>query len=222
MKRTPNWAAIDTVLLDMDGTLLDLAFDNDFWQRRVPLAYGAANGLGELDALAVIEKWIARHQGTLNWYCLDFWSHELKLDIAALKAEAAAGIGYRPGAEAFLQQLHASPRQVVMVTNAHRDALNLKVARTGLDRYFDVLVSSHDYRHPKEEQAFWQQLQRQHPFDPQRTLFVDDSLPVLASAAEYGIGHLWSILHPDSSQPARNDTDPFPYIDRFDDVMPHD
>lgn len=30
------WQEVDTVLLDMDGTLLDLAFDNYFWQTLVP------------------------------------------------------------------------------------------------------------------------------------------------------------------------------------------
>ncbi|HBT55971.1 MAG TPA: haloacid dehalogenase, partial [Pseudomonas sp.] len=31
-----NWNAIDTVLLDMDGTLLDLHFDNHFWLEHMP------------------------------------------------------------------------------------------------------------------------------------------------------------------------------------------
>lgn len=31
------WKEIDTVLLDMDGTLLDLNFDNHFWKEFVPL-----------------------------------------------------------------------------------------------------------------------------------------------------------------------------------------
>ena len=37
----PDWRAIDTVLLDMDGTLLDLRFDNYFWLELVPRKYGA-------------------------------------------------------------------------------------------------------------------------------------------------------------------------------------
>ncbi|MCP4043692.1 MAG: haloacid dehalogenase, partial [Gammaproteobacteria bacterium] len=32
-----NWNSIHTVLLDMDGTLLDLHFDNQFWLEHVPL-----------------------------------------------------------------------------------------------------------------------------------------------------------------------------------------
>ena len=34
----PDWAHIDTVLLDLDGTLLDLAYDNHFWLEIVPAA----------------------------------------------------------------------------------------------------------------------------------------------------------------------------------------
>lgn len=39
------WQDVDTVLLDMDGTLLDLAFDNYFWQKLVPETYGAKQGI---------------------------------------------------------------------------------------------------------------------------------------------------------------------------------
>lgn len=215
-----DWQQIDTVLLDMDGTLLDLAFDNFFWQVYVPQHYARLNSLSEPEALALLADWIGRHQGTLNWYCMDFWSDELGLNIAALKRQVAERIGYRPGAEAFLAALQASGRRVVMVTNAHPDALSLKVERTGIDRYFDALVSSHQYRAAKEEQLFWERLSDAHPFTPERTLLVDDSLPVLGSAQRYGIGHLWSILHPDSSVPARPHTRPFPAIDQFDAVQP--
>ena len=145
-----DWQSVDTVLLDMDGTLLDLQFDNWFWQQHVPDCYAREKGLEQTEANRIIHDWITSHQGTLNWYCLDFWTAELGLEIAGLKRAAGDRISVRPGAEAFLQKLQASDKQVIMVTNAHRDALHLKLERTGIDQYFDELVSSHDYGHPKE------------------------------------------------------------------------
>ncbi|MBF5058038.1 HAD superfamily hydrolase [Alcanivorax sp. 521-1] len=215
-----DWTDIDTVLLDMDGTLLDLAFDNWFWQRHVPEQYALSRGLDYPEAERILHDWIASHLGTLNWYCLDFWTRELNLNIAELKRAAAHRISVRPGAEAFLAALAEGPCRVIMVTNAHREALDLKLARTGIDRYFDALVSSHDYGHPKEAQDFWRRLRDEHPFTPERALLVDDSLPVLHSGRLYGLGHLASIRQPDSSLPARADTDPFPAIDDFLRVLP--
>ena len=215
-----DWQSVDTVLLDMDGTLLDLEFDNWFWQKHVPECYARQQGLDRAEADRIIHDWITSHLGTLNWYCLDFWTAELGLEIARLKRQAGDRIAIRPGADTFLQALKESDKQVIMVTNAHRDALDLKVERTGIDRYFDEIVSSHDYGHAKEAQAFWQHLQRHLPFDPARALLVDDSLPVLHSAQLYGIGQPVSILHPDSSLPKRDHTDPFPAIDDFLQVLP--
>ena len=40
-----NWHDIDTVLLDLDGTLLDLHFDNYFWCQHLPLCYARRHGI---------------------------------------------------------------------------------------------------------------------------------------------------------------------------------
>lgn len=215
-----DWHHIDTVLLDMDGTLLDLAYDNWFWLQHVPQEYARANHMRPDEAHKLIAEWIHRHHGTLNWYCLDFWSDELKLDIAAMKRHTQERIAVRPGTLEFLDRLKASGRTVILATNAHRGALDVKLDRSGIRPYFNEIVSSHDYGAAKETAGFWEALQQHHPFTPGSALFIDDSLPVLRAADHYGIGHLASILHPDSSQPARTSTDPYPGIDRWQDVLP--
>jgi putative hydrolase of the HAD superfamily len=214
-----DWSAIDTVLLDMDGTLLDLHFDNHFWQEHLPRRYAEHHATSEARARAHLGELFAAQRGQLNWYCLDYWSRELQLDIAALKREVQHLISIRPHVEEFLRHLHASPRQAWLVTNAHRGSLALKLERTGIGRWFDQVISSHDLRAPKEDPAFWAHLQRAHPFEPARALLIDDTAAVLKSAHDFGIGHLLTLLQPDSRQRRREQTD-YPGILHFDEIMP--
>lgn len=192
------WADIDTVLLDMDGTLLDLHFDNHFWLEHLPQRYAELHGISRALADAELLPLFRSHAGTLPWYCTDFWSRELKLSVRDLKREVSHLIALRPHADVFLAALRAAGKRVVLITNAHRDSLSLKMERVELAPYFDRLISSHDYGFPKEDQQFWFALQQDFAFSPARTLFIDDSLPILRSAQRYGIAHLRAISHPDS------------------------
>lgn len=214
-----DWQAVDTVLLDMDGTLLDLHFDSHFWLEFLPLRYAERHGLDPEQCREPLIERIMAQRGSLNWYCLDYWSQELDLPLAELKREVADRIGYRPGVEAFLACVRASGRRTLIVTNAHRDSLNLKIERTGVDQLVDLVVCSHDFGLPKEDVRFWTKLQEVEPFNPQRTLLVDDSLPVLESAQQFGIRHLLCIAQPDSRQPARAITG-FEAVTDFAEVMP--
>ncbi|CDF81752.1 GMP/IMP nucleotidase [Pseudomonas sp. QL9] len=195
-----NWSAIDTVLLDMDGTLLDLHFDNHFWLEHLPQRYAEHHGVTRAQADAELLPLFRDHAGQLNWYCLDFWSRELKLSIRDLKREVAHLIALRPDADTFLAALRNAGKRVVLITNAHRDSLSLKMERIELAPYFERLISSHDYGFPKEDPQFWQALHADLGFDPARALFIDDSLPILRSARAFGIGHLLAVREPDSRQ----------------------
>ena len=214
-----DWDLIDTVLLDMDGTLLDLNFDNHFWLEHLPRAYAAKHHLSEQDSIDHLSKTLHRDRGTLQWYCLDHWSEQLGMDIPSMKREVQHMIRLRPFALEFLTRLHASHRDVVMVTNAHRKALEIKMDNVDITNWFDRVVVSHDLKAPKEDQAFWHKLQALHPFDPARTLLIDDTESVLDSAREYGIAHLLTLLQPDSQRQKRIDTR-FPGIHHFDEIMP--
>lgn len=195
----PPWDAIDTVLLDMDGTLLDLRFDNYFWLEFLPERYAQRHGSTLEQARAVLRSLLAGKQGTLDWYCTDFWTRELSLDIAAMKREIREHVRFLPGAEQFLRALRHKNLRVALVTNAHRDSLKVKATQTGVLDYFDAVFSSHSFGVPKEHPEFWRQLQAQLQFDPARTLFVDDSVAVLTAARRHGIGHVFAISKPDTT-----------------------
>ena len=193
-----QWSDIDTVLLDMDGTLLDLHYDNQFWLQHLPQRYAELHGVSRAMAEMELQPLFERNAGTLNWYCLDFWSRELKLPIRQLKQEIAELIALRPDADTFLAGLRKAGKRVVMITNAHRDSLSLKLERIELAPYFERLISSHDYGFPKENRQFWDALQADLNFDPARSLFIDDTLPVLRSARDFGVAHLLAVSEPDS------------------------
>lgn len=214
-----TWDRIDTVLLDMDGTLLDLYFDNHFWLEHMPRRYAEYHGLAHDEAHARLTAHYTRHSGTLNWYCVDFWSSELAMDVVQLKREVAHLIAVRPDVPAFLDAVRASGRRAVLVTNAHPKSLDLKMRETGLDLHLDGLISSHQVGLPKEHPDFWQGFQAIEPFDRERALFVDDSLPVLKSARAYGIGQILAVCNPDSRLPHK-DCGEFDAISSFAQVLP--
>jgi len=213
-----DWQKIDTVLLDMDGTLLDLNFDNHFWKEFVPLKFAQLHDMDLSLAKLQLEPQFKSMEGQLEWYCLDYWSDALQLDIVGLKRELSELIAVLPHVTDFLEKLQQSSKQVLLVTNAHRDSLTLKMEKTCLQSFFDGIVSSHDLGLPKEHAGFWPLLQQRQTFNKENTLMVDDSLAVLNSAQLFGIAHLISVSKPDSQQPKKQITE-FRSIEDFRELM---
>jgi putative hydrolase of the HAD superfamily len=189
----PHWDRIDTVLLDLDGTLLDLDFDNRFWRDCIPAAWAATRGLSVEAARAELVPMFCARQGTLDWYCIDYWSRELGLDVGALHEQERDHMAWLPGAREFLSRLRDLGKRLVMLTNAHPETLRIKDGRTGVKAYFDAVFSSHEFRAPKEDERFWEAIRAVEPFDPQRTMFVDDSTPVLRAARAAGVAWVYAV-----------------------------
>lgn len=209
-----DWSEIKTVLLDMDGTILDLHFDNHFWLEHLPLRYAQQQNISLEDAREELTSHYEKVYGTIAWYCLDYWAEQTQLPINDLKREVQHLISLRDDAHDFLTALRNTGREVILVTNAHPDSLSLKIERTQLDRYFDKLYSTHEFGATKESQVLWQRLQDKQPFALESTLFVDDNLGILESAQTFGIKHLLAVANPDSKKNSREIT-LFPAIEDF-------
>ncbi len=215
----PPWPHVETVMFDMDGTLLDLHFDNYFWRVLVPERYSARHGVSVQAAQNVLQQKTDEVLGTLDWYCLDYWERELGLEIAELKRAITRKIRLRPNVEPLLRSLWYTSKRILLVTNAHPASLRIKMHNAELAPYFHRCISAHQVRLAKESEGFWARLQELEPFDPERAILFDDSLPVLRRASQEGIRHVYGISRPDSSRPAI-DSDEFPLVEDFGALLP--
>jgi putative hydrolase of the HAD superfamily len=203
----------------MDGTLLDLHFDSYFWQEYLPLRYAEINLIDPQQAKQSINHQTRSIAGTLEWYSTDYWSRVLGVDVIELKKEIAHMVSTRPHCEDFLDALRSAGKEIVMVTNAHQDSLELKMAQTGIANKLDRLITVHEFSLPKENPGCWQEVHKRHPFVSKRTLLIDDNLKALQSALDFGIDQVLAIHQPNSMAPAV-DVMPYLAIHSFQEIMP--
>ena len=206
-------------MLDMDGTLLDLHFDNYFWREHVPLRFAEKRQISVDHAKDTLFPKFRDKEGTMEWYCVDYWSDTLDLDIARLKAEVGHLIAIHPFVLEFLERARAAGKTLALVTNAHQKSLMLKLERTALHNHLDHVICSHDFGVPKENLQFWDKLKVRLPFENTSSLLIDDSLAVLRSARDYGIKWLLAVRNPDSQTPPRT-IEEFDAIDSFSQILP--
>lgn len=207
-------AEIDAVLLDMDGTLLDLHYDNHFWLEFIPQQYALQHKMPIQEAKPHVYAQCDKVSGSLNWYCMDYWSTTLGLDIHALQHKTKHKIQVRSDTLWFLEKLKQLNIATYIVTNAHRSGVKLKMQQCDLSHYFKKIISSHDYQAAKESPHFWSELQAQTGVNFSRCLFIDDSEKILMAAKQAGVGFTRGIATPDSEKPAQK-MQAFKTIKRF-------
>jgi HAD superfamily hydrolase (TIGR01509 family) len=209
---------IHHILLDMDGTLLDLYFDDYFWGHLVPEKYAERHNMTFGAAKEFLYRTYKSHEKTLNWCDIDFWSRELKLDIPALKEQIRHLIEVHPFVIDFLKLMKKQKKKIFMLTNAHYKTVKIKFRKTQIGEYFDDVLCSFNVGHPKEYVEFWQGAQKRLKFDKDHSLFIDDTEDVLVTAKEYGIKYLLFKSHA-SSKLEPKQTKEFPTIRDFRELM---
>ena len=203
----PDWNSIDTVLLDLDGTLLDQAYDNHIWRDLIPQRFAVLRGLDLQAAYAEIARLFAGRSGTLDWYDIEYWTRTLGVDVAALHREVRSHVAWLPGAREFLTRMRAAGKRLVLLTNSHPAALAVKHEQTGVLDHLDAAASSQEFGAPKEQPDFWKRAQARFGFDPARSLFADDNAKMLEAARQAGIRWVYGVRHWDTKGSRREHLD---------------
>ncbi len=215
---TFSWSQIDTILLDMDGTLLDKYFDDHFWEEYVPKIFAKTNGLSDEDARKILLQRYQQVENTLQWCDLDYWSEQLGLDIPELKYKVKHLINVHPYVVDFLDYAKSINKNIYLVTNAHSKTLNIKMEKTALGSHFDRIVCAEEIGYAKEQPEFWEKLEKHLGYDKNRTLLADDTGKVLRSANQYGMGFLVFVARPSSRSPVQFSPE-FPSITYFNELI---
>ncbi|MEM7196618.1 MAG: HAD family hydrolase [Pseudomonadota bacterium] len=199
MNSLPSLNDIDTLLLDMDGTLLDLRYDNHFWTEHLPLRISEIHSVPLSEATEHVHASLSEIEGTMNWYDVDHWAAHFEVDIVALKNETTDLIRFREGSLEFLEAIQSIAHlDVYIVTDAHPHVLDIKHQHLDILSHIPKAHSSHRYGYPKREAEFWNRFSEDVNLDRTKSLFIDDNIHVLAQAASHGIAHLALIEQPDS------------------------
>ncbi|MEC8568143.1 MAG: HAD-IA family hydrolase [Pseudomonadota bacterium] len=203
-------------MFDMDGTLLDLAFDDFIWNHCLPERHAQVHQCSLEQSQQTLFQFYQQHKHTLSWYSSAYWTAKVGVDVLQLQYEHREKIAARAGCHQLLERLKAKGYRCWLLTNADQAGLQLKLENVELSPYFELMISSEELGHAKEDVGFWQKLQQLHPFDPAKAVFIDDTVAVLKGAEAFGISKLVSILQPSSSKPSRNVNElPYPALNHL-------
>ena len=215
----PNYSDKPVIIFDMDGTLLDLAYDDFIWNHLLPIRYAETHHCSLEHSRHTLSEFYQEHNHTLNWYSSRFWTAKVGVDVLAMQIEHKARVALREGCIELLAYLKNNGYPIWLATNADEAGLAFKLEKTGIGKYFDVMVSSETLGHAKEFQPFWEKLQATHPFNASFCYFIDDTEKVLHGAKNFGIENLYSIAQPSSANAPRSSCN-YPMLDALTDLIP--
>jgi HAD superfamily hydrolase (TIGR01509 family) len=179
---------IDCMLVDMDGVILDNTYDNNFWQNQIPGVISKNKNISFEDAKRLAIQIFNYKKNTKDWYDVDYWSNMLNVDIEAEKRSSISfdRIQLYEGVTETLNKLKDNFR-LILITNAHRKTLNIKLEKYDLNPYFENMVCAHELYYVKENIQLWYMLKSRFKLDYTKTLLIEDTINNIKVGLSAGI-----------------------------------
>ena len=177
-------------LIDLDGVILNLDYDNFFWQKHIPKVYAELHKISFKDACLVTKQIFNYKRKTKDWYDIDYWSNMLNVDIKKEKEDNIEKIDIMKGAVEFLESLVKKNKNLFLITNAHEKTLKIKLKKYNIKKYFKDIICSHQLSYIKEEIQFWYILKNKLNISFKNSVLIEDTLDNLIAAHSAGLENL--------------------------------
>jgi len=136
---------ISVISFDMDGTITDPSFVDSVWLEGIPRLYAIRNSVSFEDAITYVKmeyEKVGRER--LEWYDLSYWTEKFGLDVSP--EDVLGSFQHRirifPEVNEVLEEFKDKGFRLIIVTNAHREFVNLELERTKIGHYFERVFSS--------------------------------------------------------------------------------
>ncbi len=179
---------IECLLVDMDGVILDNSYDNNFWQNQIPSVLSKKREISFEDAQRLAIQIFNFKKNTKDWYDLDYWSNMLNIDIEAEKKspESLSKIKLYDNVAKTLTELKGHAR-LILITNAHRKTLNIKLDKYDISPYFNEMICAHELYYVKENLQLWYMLRAKYKLNFDKTVLVEDTIKNINVALSAGV-----------------------------------
>ena len=175
------------ILSDLDGVILDLAYDIKFWELWLPEQVANQTNKSIEETKAEIKAEIDIQRGTLNFYDLNYWDDLLNVDCMQIFREKTERCSYLEGSYEALQRLSTLKNPKYIMTNGDPRIQDYKAETQNFLEFFDSIFYSMHVGYPKESKEFWALARHNLNLDFEDTIFIDDDFKVVTAAAKAGI-----------------------------------
>lgn len=165
------------ISFDLDGTIVDAAYGNAVWLEGIPERYAAKYGMPIDEAKVTVKRqYDSVGEAYLLWYDIDYWLERLGLiiSVADLLDEYAGRIRLLPNVAGVIREL-SGKYSLVIASNAARVFVEKELAHTGLEHYFDRVISAtSDFVMVKKQEEFYHRLCSTLKVSPAELVHVGD------------------------------------------------